>query len=338
MSEQRIVVIGASAGGLAALRSLISRLGRNFPAPVLVVMHVCAERRSMLPVILTRAGDVPAVHAADGDRLAPGRILVAPPGFHLIVRSSSVCLSVGPKENGFRPSVDVVFRSAACAYGEGAIGVVLSGALDDGASGLYAIKRLGGIAIVQDPDEAEYASMPFTALQKTTVDRVAGAAEIGRLLNELIQTPPTASPADEHTQAYRKQLEKEVSISATDSAFHMGIMDYAEPTRYTCPSCHGVLFKIAEGDAVRFRCHTGHGFTLASLMQEHRVHLEDKLWQGVMSLQESIALFEDAAERLEAAGDASGATDMRAKAEEAKEHADNLRRLTLRESRQSSED
>ncbi len=329
MPSDRIVVIGGSAGSLTAVKQLVSRLGRGFPAPVLIAIHMASSYKSLLPQILTRAGDLAAAESGQSEALQPGRIYTAAPDKHLMVERGRVFLSNGPKENGHRPSVDVLFRSAAYAYGEGTIGVVLSGALDDGASGLYAIRSVGGIAIVQNPDEAAYRDMPINALGRTEVDYRLGAHDIGSLLNQLVLQPLRLAPPD--ADKFRQWLKLEVDISASDSAFdlRMSIMDQAKPTRFTCPSCHGVLFEIPEGHAARFRCHTGHGFNLASLLEEHRAHLENKLWQGVMSLQESIGLFNDAADRLEATGDIPAAGELRAKAREAKERADEIRALAL---------
>jgi len=327
----RIVVIGASAGGISALKEVVAGLDRNFPAPVLVVTHLSSNHKSLLPDILTRAGDLPAQEALTGQDPAPGRIYTAAPGFHLLVRGSKLLLSSGPKENGFRPSVDALFRSAALEVGPGAIGVVLSGSLDDGASGLYAIKQMGGLAIVQSPADAEYDSMPLRAISAAKPDEQLSARHIGLRLNELIRQPIAARVGV--AEEFLRQMKMEVDISASDSAFEFGIMEYGEPTRYTCPSCHGVLFKIQEGPLYRFRCHTGHGFSLPSLLHEQRIHLEDILWQSVMTLQESIALFNDSAERLANAGDEVGATDLREKAAEAKRKADALRELALSEPR-----
>ena len=331
MPVQRIVVIGASAGGIVALKALVSRLRSDFPVPVLMAMHVASDHKSLLPSILSRAGDLIAVQAEDGQALAPGRIYVAAPGFHLLAGRERLRVSNGPKENGFRPSVDVLFRSAAYHWGARSIGVVLSGSMDDGSSGLYAIKRMGGIAVVQDPRDAEYSDMPLSALSRASVDHKAAAGEIGALLNEVALQPAGPEPPD--AAEYRQHLQVELDISSNDSAFDRALMEYGEPTRYTCPSCSGVLSKIEEGNTHRFRCHTGHGYSLASLLSEHRVHLEDRLWQGLMSLQESISLLNDAAERLRASGDEVGAQDFRAKVEEAKAHADTLRGLTLGEAK-----
>jgi len=239
MTTERVIVIGASAGGLVALRSLVSRLRADLAAPVLIAMHVAHDHRSLLPGILTRAGELPAREAEDGEPLARGRIYVARPGCHMLIEDQKIRLSNRPKENGFRPSIDVLFRSAAYHRGPAVIGVVLSGSLDDGSSGLYAIKRMGGTAVVQDPADAEYGSMPLSALSRVAIDHKLSAEAIGALLNELAAQAPASKTAN--ADQYRKQLQADVAISANDSAFKMGLMDYGQPTRYTCPSCFGVF-------------------------------------------------------------------------------------------------
>lgn len=183
----RVVVVGASAGGVSALEKLASGLAADFPAPILVVLHLAANHKSLLPEILSRAGPLPACEARDGTTLAPGRFHIATPDCHLLVDGKRVRVRKGPRENGFRPSVDVLFRSAAYAWASRAIGVVLSGALDDGASGLWAIKEMGGIAVVQDPADAAFDSMPVHALRRTRVDYKAPASGLGPLLSDLVR-------------------------------------------------------------------------------------------------------------------------------------------------------
>jgi two-component system chemotaxis response regulator CheB len=182
---KHVVAIGASAGGLDALRHLVRLLPADFPAPILVVVHTAPQSPGVLDAGLSRWGPLPAVRPRDGARLEPRRIYVAPPDFHLLVEPGRVRVTRGPRENRFRPAIDPLFRSAAQVFGPAAIGVVLSGNLDDGAAGLRAIKQLGGVAIVQDPDEAMFPSMPLSALASADVDHVLPAAAIPPLLARL---------------------------------------------------------------------------------------------------------------------------------------------------------
>jgi two-component system chemotaxis response regulator CheB len=181
-----LVVVGASAGGVNALEALVQKLPSTLPAAIGVVLHVPAWRKSALPEILSRAGSLSAVHAVDGELITPGRIYVAPPDLHMLINRDRIELWRGPKENLHRPAVNPLFRSAATAYGPRAAGVVLSGAQDDGAAGLWWIKKYGGTAIAQDPFEAEHPSMPQSAIDTVGVDHVAPIAEIARLLTWLV--------------------------------------------------------------------------------------------------------------------------------------------------------
>ena len=181
MRSDKIVVIGASMGGVPALRTLVSSLPEDFPAPLLVVLHI-GNFPSILPELLAARCPLTAAHAVDGEKLEPGRIYIAPPDQHMVVDGRTVRLNRGPKEHHSRPAIDPLFVSAALSHGPGVIGVILTGMLDDGTSGLQAIKRCGGVAIVQDPKEAEAPSMPLSALRHVRVDHCAPVADIAALL------------------------------------------------------------------------------------------------------------------------------------------------------------
>jgi two-component system chemotaxis response regulator CheB len=185
-TSRDLVVVGASAGGLEALRQLAAGLPADLPASVLVVLHIPPTGASVLPGILDRAGPLPATHAKDGSPLEHGRIYVAPPDFHLLVDDRTLRLEHGPAEHGHRPAVDPLFRSAARVYGERVVGVVLSGALDDGALGLAAVKAGGGVAVAQDPEDAMYPSMPRNAIDRGGADHVVVAADLAELVVRLV--------------------------------------------------------------------------------------------------------------------------------------------------------
>lgn len=213
MAKRNIVVIGASAGGVVALKELVRSLPPDFNATIFIVQHIAAYATSMLPEILNHAGSLRAVHPADGDSFQPGMIYIAPPDHHILIEEDRVLVKKGPKENRFRPSIDALFRSAAYNFGERAIGVVLTGLLDDGTSGMWSIKRLGGIGIVQKPEDAEYSSMPSSVLEYVDVDYAVPLAKMGALLNQLTSeeiTPPhlTLSPEEEQI------LKTEVQIAS----------------------------------------------------------------------------------------------------------------------------
>src|SRR5437660_7226310 len=185
MPNHDIIVVGASAGGVEALRALVAKLPKDLPAAILVVLHVAPDHKSMLPRLLTGAGPIPAAHAKGGEALGPGRIYVAPPDHHLVVDDGVVRLTRSPREGGHRPAVDTLFRTAARFHGTRVIGVVLSGALDDGTAGLVAVKQRGGLAVVQDPRDALCGDMPRSAMENVAVDHCLPAAEIGSLISRL---------------------------------------------------------------------------------------------------------------------------------------------------------
>lgn len=287
MDEPAIIVIGASSGGFAVLRQLAAELPAGLAAAVFIVWHLPPDGHGVLPQALNRASTLPAAHAADGEPIAPGRIYVAPPDRHLLVERGRVRVTRGPKENGFRPAVDPLFRSAAFAYGPLVVGVVLSGALDDGAAGLRAIKRRGGTAVVQDPLDAEVPAMPHNAMRAAAVDYVVSATDLAALLVRLSHEPAPAAPEgamdDEKTSI-------EIRIAADDNALEAGVLKLGVPSSYACPECHGVLLELADGDMRRFRCHTGHAFSADSLLAAITANAEDQLWSAIRSLEESMLL------------------------------------------------
>ncbi|MEI6945969.1 chemotaxis protein CheB [Paraflavisolibacter sp. H34] len=264
MEKRDIVVIGGSAGSVPALIEVVKVLPAGLQAAILIVMHVSPNVPSLLPQILSRAGTLPAAHARDGDLMETGRIYIAPPDRHLLLESNQVLVKKGPKENRFRPSIDALFRSAAYSYGARVIGVVLSGLLDDGTSGLWAVKRMGGLSVVQEPEEALCASMPSNVLEYVEVDYTLPSAEIGRLLPRL--TGEEGRLESQPLQEELKRLETEIKIAAQQNAFDMGILNLGRPAPLTCPECHGALVELTEGNLTRYRCHTGHSFTQSSLL------------------------------------------------------------------------
>jgi two-component system, chemotaxis family, protein-glutamate methylesterase/glutaminase len=287
MSE-RCIVIGASAGGVETLKELVAQLPPDLSVPVFVVLHIPPFVASSLPKILSWAGSLPAIHPEDGTRIKPGTIYVAPPDHHLLIEDGRVAVKKGPKENRFRPSIDALFRSAAYIYGPQAIGVVLSGELDDGTSGLWSIKRLGGITIVQQPSQARFDSMPLNALQYVDVDYNLPSTEIGALLGRLVHEEPAHHVTVE--EQIKTRMAKELEIAAEDAAFQKGIMELGTLTPFTCPECKGALVKIPEGKMSRFRCHTGHAYTDNALLEAVMESTGEMLWQVIRSLEEGVML------------------------------------------------
>jgi two-component system, chemotaxis family, protein-glutamate methylesterase/glutaminase len=330
--SQRSVVIGASAGGVEALKEVVSQLPADLPSPVFVVLHIPPFVASSLPKILTGAGPLPAVHPQDGTLIESGCIYVAPPDHHLLIEDGSVAVKKGPKENRFRPSIDALFRSAAYVYGPRAIGVVLSGALDDGTSGLWSIKRFGGIAIVQQPSQARFESMPRSALEHVAVDYNLPSTEIGALLGRLADEAPV--PGITMEPDIKTRMATEGRIAAEGGAFQKGVMELGALTPFTCPECHGALVRISEGKMSRFRCHTGHAYTDSALLEAVMESSGAMLWQVIRSLEESAMLLNHMGRHLQQAGDAARAEIFIEKARELEKrssafHADVLNHESL---------
>jgi len=312
--SQRCIAIGASAGGVETLREVVSALPGDLSAPVFVVLHIPPFVASSLPQIISRAGPLRAVHPRDGTRIKAGCIYVAPPDHHLLVDDGCVAVKKGPKENRFRPSIDALFRSVAYLYGPRAIGVVLSGALDDGTSGLWSIKRLGGTTIIQQPAQARFESMPRSALEYVKIDHALPSTQIGALLERLVNQPPAAGVAVQ--TALKRRLAKEVQIAAENGAFQKGIMELGNLTPFTCPECHGALVEIAEAKMSRFRCHTGHAYTDNALLEAVMETTGEVLWQVIRSLEESVMLLRQIGKHLQQSGDTARADIFLAKAGE----------------------
>ncbi len=291
MALRNIIVIGASAGGFEALKKLVKGLPKDLAAAVFIVWHLPANAHGVLPSVLGKEGTLPAAHGVDGEEIRTGRIYVAPPDHHLLVEENRVRITKGPKENRFRPAVDTLFRSAAYACGARVIGVVLSGALDDGTAGLWTIKHRGGTAIVQEPADAEFSSMPESALRQVDVDYSVPVSEMGALLTRL--TGEQTLEASEISMDENKKTEIEIRIAAEESAFEVGVMSLGDISPFTCPDCHGVLIKIKDGKISRFRCHTGHAFSADTLLSHITERIEDSMWSAMREMEESIMLLRE---------------------------------------------
>jgi two-component system chemotaxis response regulator CheB len=311
--QRDIVVVGASAGGVEALGKLAATLPQEVPAAILVVLHVLATGTSVLPSILARAGPLPATSARHGERIERGHIHVAPPDHHLLVADGRTQLTHGPRENGHRPAVDALFRSAARAYGDRVIGVVLSGTLDDGTAGLRMVQECGGTTLVQDPADCLYDGMPQSAIDHGAADHVVGISAMAELICELIDSP--IEPGDRATGA---AFEPQAELSAAGRSAWRG-----EPSGLTCPECGGALWERQEGDLIRFKCHVGHAYSSESMQAEQGVALEAALWSALRSLEERADLFRRLARR--SSHSTETATRYEGKAAEVTGHADAVR-------------
>jgi two-component system chemotaxis response regulator CheB len=319
MSAKRIVAIGASSGGIEAVRTIAAGLPADFDAAVCVVIHLSPDAPSLLGNIVGKSAALPTTEAQPGERLRPGHIYVAPPDRHLIVEPGVVHLSRGPKENRFRPAIDPLFRSAAQVYGPAAIGVVLTGQLDDGAAGLQTIRQMGGITMVQEPADALFPSMPRNAIAHGTPDYCLPLAAIPATLAELTRQPPEARAVP-----VRREVDIEVNIAKAENPMEIGLLEITEASQFACPECHGVLLRLKNAYPERFRCHTGHGYSRESLVASVSEGVEEALWNALRSLQEAALLLQELSRHHQ--GEAEG-VQLQARATEARQQADVLRQL-----------
>ncbi|MFC0542353.1 chemotaxis protein CheB [Kutzneria chonburiensis] len=280
-----VVVVGASAGGVESLRGLLAALPADLPASVLVVLHMPADGTSALPAILNRVGPLPVHPARSGLRLRHGHVYAAVPDHHLLLVDGVMALSKGPTENGHRPAVDALFRSAARAIGPRAIGVVLSGTLDDGAAGLLSIVARGGAAVVQDPADAIYPGMPESALRAVPTANVAPVAKMADLITALTAEPVTDQPPN--TMSRADLIEAHIAEQGLqEGGLEMTTM--GEPSGFTCPDCDGALLSVP--GAARYRCRVGHAWTEEALVVQKDAQLERALWTALRTLDEKISL------------------------------------------------
>lgn len=284
--SNNIIVIGASAGGVEALSVLARELPAGLPAAIFMVLHIPAHSPSMLPSILSRVGQLPAIQPTDGMAISPGCIYVAPPDHHMLLERGYIRIVRGPRENHHRPALDPLFRSAARSYGPQVAGVILTGMLDDGTAGLLAIKQRGGIAIVQDPKEALYPSMPRSALEHVPVDHCLTLSEITTLLVELAH----ASLPEQGATHVPDDMEQELSVTTMDLAAMTNDDHPGTPSAFSCPECGGVLWELNDGNLIRFRCRTGHAYSQESMLAGQAETLEEALWVALKTLEESLSL------------------------------------------------
>jgi two-component system chemotaxis response regulator CheB len=322
VSGHNVVAIGASAGGVEALRQLVSHLPADLGASLFVTIHLPATSPSVLPGILARAGALPAQAAIDGETFRPGTIYVAPPDAHLIVKRETIRLVRGPKENGHRPAIDPLLRSAARVHGRRSVGIVLTGSLDDGAAGLHFLKSRGGIAIVQDPNEAAFPSMPLAAMQHVTVDHVAPLREIADLIASYALKPVTGEDVE--------MSDEEPEMEDTEFAAFGGGMQRNEElggalTGLTCPECSGPMWEIHDGPLARYRCRVGHSYSEKTLIAEKGKAVEAALWMALEVLEENAVLAHKLAVRAVKRGAPAIATRFEQQARTVQDRANVLR-------------
>lgn len=308
-----VVVVGASAGGVGTLLELTQGLPGDFAGAVCIVLHSAPEAPARLPLVLSRRSRLPVAHAVDGEAIGAGRVYVAPPDRHLIVRPGHLHLSRGPRENGTRPAIDPLFRSAAASYGARSVGVVLTGTLDDGTAGLLAIEQAGGATLVQDPEDAAFPDMPRNALAYVRVTRVLPVADIPAALAELAAAAE-AAPDGASTSAGAEFLPEPIPPESI-------------ATSLSCPECLGSLWQVPLGELTEWRCRVGHRYAPESLLFHMGERRGEVIETALRSLDEEATLSDRLSERAEAGDDAIRARRYAKRAEVARRRASALREL-----------
>jgi two-component system, chemotaxis family, protein-glutamate methylesterase/glutaminase len=323
MPNRNLVVIGGSAGAIEAVREILRRLPGELPAAICVVIHSSPDGPSLLPQVLGRSSNLPTAFARHDEPIETGRVYIAPPDQHLLVSNGRLHLTRGPRENGFRPAVDPLFRSAASARRSGVLSVIVSGALNDGTYGAMLVKRAGGLVIVQDVQDALVASMPRSVLDNVAVDYSLPCAEIGPLLNRLVREPAIGggamSPIEENSEPAEGQ---------NRGVHPQGVN--GPPSPYTCPDCGGALWELQNGELLRYQCHIGHGYTAETLAVDQEYRFETAMWTAARVLEQTASLHRRMAERADRGNLAGVAADYRRRADEADEQGDLLREALLK--------
>jgi len=287
-----IITIGASAGGLNAIGEIVSQLPKDINAAIFVVLHL--SKAAMSEILLSRIqknSQLPCKIAEDKEPIKKGQIYIAAPDTHLLVKDDAVLIGQGPPENRFRPSIDVLFRSAAVSHGEKVIGIILTGFLNDGTIGMQAIKRSGGYSIVQDPNEAEYPDMPLAVLESVEVDHVAPLRKIGEAISERINTAEIKGIAAPHDVVAESKLSERAATSIDE------VSKLGEETAFTCPDCGGRLWSVENGNLKHYRCHIGHAYSESDLLLRQAETTEQTLWASVRMMEERKLLVEKLAKQ-----------------------------------------
>jgi two-component system chemotaxis response regulator CheB len=325
MPARDVVVVGGSAGALESLSTIIGALPASLPACVLVVVHSAPHGGVLLPDILRRVSKLPVAFANEGDALRPGRVWLARPDVHLLIESQKLTLGRGPRENGFRPAIDPLFRTAARELGSRVVGVVLSGGLSDGTYGLSAIKQANGVAVVQDPQEATVSSMPLNAMSEVDVDYVLPAADIAGVIARLARTGrrQEGSPMSVRTPDPEPQLSGLTEVGDMNARF-------GPSSGLTCPDCGGALWEVEAGRVVRYQCHVGHQYAPESLDAGQRDAIDCALWTAVRVLEEHADLKERMARRATDRGLRAVSAGFSHSADGARAQAERIRSIMVR--------
>lgn len=323
MSNRDIIVIGGSSGATAPLKQILAGLHPDLPAAVFIVLHIPAHGIGILSTVAAAAGPLPVHQAVDGMIFERGHVYLGAPDRHLLLSGNQIRLGRGPRENMVRPAIDALFRSAALHHGPRVIGVILSGLLSDGASGLNAIKRCGGMSLVQDPSEAVATEMPERALEATIADLCVPAARLGDVLSDLAREAPGAP------LPIAPDIRLEVEIAAGERIGSASLAGIAEPAALTCPGCGGVLSQVEEAHPMRFRCQVGHAYTADALAKAQEGQVDEALRVALRIIEERAELVHRMAADGRRRGRPAVAEMYELRAAEYREYADMIRRVVL---------
>ncbi len=324
MSQPRIVVIGTSAGGLEVLHKLVAQLPEDLPASVFIVIHMAATSSAEFVVHrLQKQTSLTCKVAVNKELIHPGVIYLAPEDHHLLISGNYLLVTQGPRENQFRPAVDPLFRSAAVSYGPNVIGVVLTGMLNDGTVGMDAVQRSGGIAVVQNPDDAEFPEMPLSVLSNLKVDYSVPVSEMGQLLVNLVKQPVTSKTG----------IPDDIKLEAKIAERVMGTTEEVEKlgkkVAYTCPDCGGNLWEMSYGSVLRYRCHLGHAFSARSLLNDMNEAMEETLWVALRMLEERKNLLTNMLDREQHKTPLAWAAGQRERVEDMKVHINRIKEILM---------
>ena len=323
MTGHNIIVVGASAGGVQALSKLVVQFPADLRATVFIVQHVSATVPGALAQILDRAGPLPATLAQDGETFQQSHLYVAPPDHHLLVKGDRLCVTRGPRENRVRPAIDPLFRSAAVAYGARVVGVILSGLRDDGTAGLLAVKRCGGVAIVQEPADALYPEMPNSALEQVEVDHCLPVSKMGAVLYRLTREAPAGTPS------IPRDIVAEVEIVACSADTVNREEELGTLAPLGCPECGGPLWELHNDHLQRYRCRLGHAFTAEVLLEGQSEAIEVALWTAVRTMEERARMLTQLAHSRRGRKQDMLAQRFETQAAELMTHAQHIRQILL---------
>jgi two-component system chemotaxis response regulator CheB len=329
-SLPQAIVIGTSAGGLNALVALTAQLQPNFPLPIMVVMHISEDATgNVLLNALSKNSKLTCAHAIGGQQLKPGHLYLAPSGKHLMVdEDATIMVTKGAHENRSRPAIDPLFRSAAVAFGNRLIAILLTGYLNDGTAGMDVVKRCGGITIVQDPEDADYPQMPQSAIDHVDIDFILPIEEMGGLIYQLISIERTDSKAIPKDVIIEAEIAKRV-LSDLPSVNALG-----KQVPFNCPGCGGVLWQIDNGVPLRYRCHTGHAYTSETLLAEQTDKIEETMWIALRMFEERKNLLTTLAKTQKG----TPAKIAQERAEQSQIHIDRIRQIIMANDKGTTDD